>query len=454
MSDNLENNIPLTTEVVVQSQAEPEEYECFAPFIPPAAVPAPKPKPAPRESSLGKLVEKICGFTPTAPPPESGDLAPTATGELDENMARPNENLATLVEAPLPEPRKATAVELIGWIKRSLLAQTHLPGDDAELVAYWVLSTWFQDALTVLPCLVITGPTYDAMVLLNVLRTFCWEPAMVSGFRRSNVKALNWTGHTILISEPYLDKRTAALLGNLTDRNCLVVAGDSLTRCSKSTAIYAGENPVTHDIQHAIHVHITATNAAPPVRPPWLPETIERLPVHLDQYRETNLDYVRGWQFVPSGLPSAAAAIAAALGICILDAPKHRNKLVALLKAQNQQQRSQRSGNIDALVVEGVLSLSQQEQAEVFTAGIADEVNRLLELRGERSKLSPETVGRRLRKLGLRTHRLSLAGNGLRFDKAAIALIQQLAAVHVEEVLLVDNENPHSAQTIDNTHVM
>jgi hypothetical protein len=59
-----------------------------------------------------------------------------------------------------------------------------------------------------------------------------------------------------LVSEPNLDERTANLLSNLTDRNFSVVEGRSLTRYSKSTAIYAGENPGTHKIQNSIHIHI------------------------------------------------------------------------------------------------------------------------------------------------------------------------------------------------------
>jgi hypothetical protein len=47
-------------------------------------------------------------------------------------------------------------LEIFTLIKRSVLAETHLPEDAAELVAFWTISTWFLDALTVLPCLVIT----------------------------------------------------------------------------------------------------------------------------------------------------------------------------------------------------------------------------------------------------------------------------------------------------------
>ncbi|MGA1983739.1 MAG: hypothetical protein ABSG84_14890 [Acidobacteriaceae bacterium] len=330
------------------------------------------------------------------------------------------------------------------------MAQTHLPEDAAEMVAFWVISTHFQDALTVLPCLIITGHPHEAGVVLHLLYTFCRRAALLAGFRRSDLGVLNWGCRTNLVSEPNLDKRTANLLSSLTDRNFMVVDGRSLNRYSKSTAIYAGENPVTHKIQNSIYIHITPTNPAPSTRPQWLQETTRRLPVHLEQYREKNLDYVHHWTWVPSGVSSETAAVATALGRGIVDAPELRQKLVALLQAQDRQQLSQRSGTTEALVVEAVFALSRQNREHAFTSEIADEANRLLKLRSERQKLSPETVGRRLCKLGLRTRRLTLAGNGLTFDKATLTLIQQLVAVYVEEDQLSESENVHSSQSTEN----
>jgi hypothetical protein len=66
----------------------------------------------------------------------------------------------------------ATADELFAWIKQTVLAQTCLPEDAAELIPFWVVSTWFQDVMTILPCLVITGPAYEAGVILHLLRDF------------------------------------------------------------------------------------------------------------------------------------------------------------------------------------------------------------------------------------------------------------------------------------------
>lgn len=62
-------------------------------------------------------------------------------------------------------------------------------------------------------------------------------------------------------------------------------------------------------------------------------------------------------------------------------------------------------------------------------------------------------MGRRLCQLGLRTHRLTLAGNGLTFDKITLALIGQLAAVYMEEELLAEAENLPDQQTTENKKV-
>ena len=101
------------------------------------------------------------------------------------------------------------------------------------------------------------------------------------------------------------------------------------------------------------------------------------------------------------------------------------------------------------MVVEAALALSRDAREHAFTTEIGREANRLLELRGERQKLSPETVGRRLCKPGLRTRRLTLSGNGPTFDKVTVDLIQQLASMYVEEDLLMGAENLHGLQTTE-----
>lgn len=434
----------------MKPSTEVDVGECFAPFIPQVSVSAaPKPAPKPGPSGMVRAFDKYIREQGWEVPPPTDTSVEMGTS-ADTPGAQPSEIPIVPVTAPLPPPRKATAVELVTWIKRSILAQMHLPGDAAESVALWVISTWFQDALGVLPCLVITGPACDAMALLRILSCFCRVPVRVAEFRKGDLPTVNRGWHTALISEPNLNNRNAALLGNLTNPGFTVVADGRIADHAMSRAIYAGENPTSHKIQNSIHFHITATTAAPPSRPEWLLKTIKRIPVHLEQYRETNLDHVGSWQFVPSGLPSETAAIAKAIGSCIVDAPALRQKLVTLLKAQDRQQLSQRSGTTEALVVEAVLLLSRQDREHVFTSEIADEANHLLELRGERHKLSPETVGRRLCQLGLRTHRLSLAGNGLTFNKSTVAVVQQLATVHVEEDLLAGTENLHGSQVPEN----
>jgi hypothetical protein len=238
----------------------------------------------------------------------------------------------------------------------------------------------------------------------------------MADFKRGDLKDLNFSFHTVLISAPNLDNRTTTLLGNLTNPGFMIVEQRSYLRCSASRAIYLGEDAAIKKIQHSIHVNIATTNGAPPSPPEWLPGYIRALPQFLEHYRKSNVDQVRRSTFNPSGVTSERAAMAKALGSCIVDAPELQQKLVTLLTTQDQQDCSQRSGTIDAVVIEAVLALCREGRARAFTSEIAGEANRLVELRGERSKLKPETVGRRLRQLGLRTHRLSLAGNGLTFD--------------------------------------
>jgi len=432
-----ENKLPL----VIQG-AEPDHGGCLEPLISPVSTsPAQKPDLA---KSLG---ESSIDPTPANPPSETGTPGhAVAESPVNAETAPPSESLTAPVEAQLPPPKLAPAVELFSSIVRCLLASTHLSKDAAELVAFWVITTWFQDTLNILPCLIVTGPACDASDLLFVLHTVCRKAVLLGGFRRSDLRALYYDSYTGLIFEPNLDKRDADLLGNLTDQRFLVVDRGCLARYFKSIAIYAGENPGKHKIRNSINIHIAPTNAARSVRPEWLRETIDRLPVHLGQYREKNIDHVRRRTCVASGLSSETEAIAEALARCLVDAPELWQNLEALLGTQDAESLSEKSNTPEAIVVEATRALSREGREQAYAAEIATATNRLFEARGETVRLRPETVGHILKRLGLRTRPLSQKGHGLKFDKTTFAAIEQLAALYGMEDIPAKIENLHDLQ--------
>ncbi len=259
----------------------------------------PKPTPTPKTkpqipsymAALEKRYPQPCGGTTSIVAGSETGLSVPAAADVE--TAKPSEILPASEKAPLPPPRVATAVEIFTWITRCFLALALLLVDEAELITFWAISTWFQDELTIFPCLAITGPAHDAMVVLSILQDFCRKPLLVADFRKGDLLTLRHNCRTVLISEPNLDTRSAALLGNLTNRGFRVVADGCATDLSMSRAIYLGENPATHKILNSIHIHIGPTHAAPPAPPQGLQEMIERIPVHLDQYRNKNLSSVQ-----------------------------------------------------------------------------------------------------------------------------------------------------------------
>ena len=338
-------------------------------------------------------------------------------------------------------------------IKHTIKARTNLSDADVAVAAFWVISTWFQEALIVLPCLVITGPAHEATELLRVLHDLCRESLLLAGFRRGDLRDVS--RRTLLISEPNLNNQTAALLGNLTNRGFAIVEQRSYLYCHSSKAVYIGDDPTRiRRIQHAIYIDVTpALNPAKGIPPEGIDRAIEDLNGYLAKYRESNLAQVRQLAFNPTGVSPETGAVAKALGSCIVDSPDLQSALVSILAPRDRQQISERLDTAEALIVEAVLALSRAGAEQLYACQIAVEVNRLMEVRGERSKLSPEKVGHRLRKLCLPTQRLSQAGNGLVMDKETIMRLQMLSAMYVGEDQLVLNEVLHCSQVSENKGV-
>ena len=212
-------------------------------------------------------------------------------------------NDACAVGTSLPSPTKFDSEigELHYRIKQIIAARTCLPDSVNALVAFWAISTWFLEAFTVFPLLAITGPAHEAMVVLGVLNDLCWAPTLLAGFRRSDLKELRGY-RTLLISEQNLDNRSAALLGNLTNRHFILIEqGDDL-HCAGSRAVYLGEDPAIKRIQHSLYIDVTTpSHVDPPIPGQSRLETIDSLRNRLLKYRNRNLGKVRSLGFHPRG---------------------------------------------------------------------------------------------------------------------------------------------------------
>jgi hypothetical protein len=343
--------------------------------------------------------------------------------------------------APPPTKLDHEASELYTDIKRMIDRSTFLAEGDSALVAFWAMSTWFREALQVFPILLVSGPFFEANSVMTVLNELCFHPRLLAAFKKGDLKDLY--GFTFLISEPHLDKRTAALLGNLTNRNYLLVEEGSLLGFAASRAVYIGENAAIGKIPHSIHIRATPALVQNAVAHRSLPAEMDGLRKRILAYQTKHLGKVRSLEFNARGLSPELTVIANALGSCIVGSPQLQTQLVALLRPQVQQQIADRSDSDEALVVRATLALCHQDKGEVFVKEIAVEVNRLLEARGETRQLTPEKVGHTLKKVGMFTRRLSQAGNGLRMDQATRTRLHEVAAAYWGEDSLQGDENLH-----------
>ena len=387
----------------------------------------------------GRSPARLVG--PTPGDFEAKSAASGSAENLSGSITEVNKDCTPRVSVPVATKPDQQTTELYTELKRMIARSTFLAEDASALVAFWALSTWFRQILQVFPILLVSGPTFEANSVLNVLNELCYEPVLLAGFTRRDLRDLR--GFTFLISEPHLDKRTVALLGNLTDRKFCFADQGSLLPFAASRAVYIGEDSAIGKIPHSIHIRATPALAQNAVAPWSLRAEFDGLRERILAYQTKHLDKVRSLEFNPRGLLPELTVIANSLGSCIVEAPQLQMQLVALLKPQARQQIADRSDSDEALVVRATLAFCHQGKSEVFAKEIAVEGDRLLEARGETRKLSPEKVGHKLKKMGLYTRRLSQAGNGLILDQVTKVRIHEVAVGYLGQDSIEEDENLH-----------
>jgi hypothetical protein len=338
------------------------------------------------------------------------------------------------VPVPTGSTPYGTTDELFDRLQKAIAVQACLSERASLLLAYWTLSTWFPDALSLAPGLAIVGPGYEGDLVLCALRNFCRYPLMLTRADISSLKNVNWkTTPTLLFYNPYVTKHMTSLLSCTATRGHLVSDAGYYRDFFGPKALYLGEEVSADRIPLCsvqVNVFPTATACATERAPRLTELEVQDLQNMLLRYRLKNLVRVYHSDFDASVLTSDTRAIANALGACIVDSPALQSELIALLTPFENQRQADRSTSLEAITLEAILNLAHAGKAQILVAEVATEVNRIARARGERLLYSAETIGHQLKKVGLVTRRLGKTGKGLVLDLATMTRAHELAAVY------------------------
>ena len=264
-------------------------------------------------------------------------LDPIDASDFDEMTARAQYTRNPWQRMPSPRRPEAygTTGELIAKMKRVITEQTRLSAPDCALLAFWALSTWFQDFVLLAPGLVITGFPDEGGRVLSALRSICYHPILISGLTSAVMNNVHWElKPTLLISEPCLSRRMAALLSSSTSRGSLARrkqdgGWSGAFDFYGSKVIYLAEEPTMKSmLKHCIQIDATpAPGFESTYEPPMSESATLQIQNQLLGYRVACASRVFKSEFCPSDLSPEFNAIASALGSCILDAPQLRAEL-------------------------------------------------------------------------------------------------------------------------------
>ena len=298
----------------------------------------------------------------------------------------------------------------------------------------------------------IIAPAFEGDLVLRTLRNFCRYGMMLPRADISILQNLNWhTTPTVLFYAPNVSKQMVTTLGCTSTRGYLINDGDGYKDLFGPKAIYAGEEVSADQVpRNSLQVRLQPT--APAIEHPsrLTDAAVSDMQNQLQRYRLKNLVKVYTSDFDAPALTSETRAVASALGACIVDSPSLQSNLVSLLRPVENQRQADRSTSLEAMTLEATLILAHAGKAQILVGEVANEVNRIALARGERLHYSAETIGHRLKKIGLVTRRLGKAGKGLVIDLATMKQAHELAALYGGAGLEQDENNLHCPLCIEN----
>ena len=280
---------------------------------------------------------------------------------------------------------------------RELFAHFGFSPGAAFAAAIFCCASWFKDILPTAPCLIITGATPEAALLLDLISCLARRSLPVSEFTRGGISAFPLQLQpTLVITAEALSKTSIALFRATNRRRAYFSVKGDLTDLSCAKVIHCAQ------IADAARID-------PDALPIELLPSVSRLETLDHENRETIaehfqsrfLDYrcrhildVQHSTFDVPGLGSKTSMLARVLGAAIDGASELQGELASLLRGHEEKTYESHLTDPLYVVVDALLHHLHENFGERLSVGkITEAVNEILLGRGDATERSPREIG-------------------------------------------------------------
>ncbi len=304
----------------------------------------------------------------------------------------------------------------------------------AELMAAFVFATWFSDILEVVPSLwVVALDATDRWVLLRLLSYVCRRPVLLAGCTPSALGGIPAELQPTLLFEAASKPSFARVLTITTRRGFFAPRSGRALDQSFAVGVVSSDWADTDiPLVKVAFPPGSARHFAGSV------DTLENasaaLQADLLRYRVGHYRQVREANPKPPPFTSEMQLVAASLTACV-DDEAVRERICAVLQAEDQQARAERATDIHAIAVEALLVACHQRKLNIFVGELAELGNDLLMGREEAPRFTPRGFGSMLRSLGFKNLRRMNDGWNLTIDAGVRARVHRLARNYAVDTL-------------------
>ena len=328
-----------------------------------------------------------------------------SSGTVYEPISIDSTTLAA-IRFPTRSAGYGSVAKLFARILTALTELTGLPSGELQLVPYWILSTWFPDALPILPTLAVSGPSAaDARRFLRILRCFCRRGVLVTAVTPGSLlKMRTQLRPTLLVHHGKLARSVGDLLQAGSLSGSYIPRRGEFLDLRSSTAIYCEEDDLGSDIaKSSLKVSLFPAARALTVFDEREEEQVSaEFQAQLLRYRLERFQVVRNSNFDAPAFTTEVRDLVRALAACVAAEPTLISDLTSLLAAADEDVRSGWSTRPEFAIVTALIALvHEKKESRVAVTELTQFVNVALRTGGELKEYSPVEIGRLLSRLDI-----------------------------------------------------